>query len=85
VYTNDIHGLYVLQLLEFHWNTTYIGTMLPRWWIHQRIFITYHLDQWKLSLATYHQDGFFITLSLHVNAMIVIENYMFCTVNNLFW
>jgi len=25
-----------------------------------RIFITYHLDQWKLSLATYHQDGFFI-------------------------
>jgi len=61
---------------KFHWNTTYIGTMLPGWWTHQRIFITCHLDLWKLSLITrmvIKSIGVSLHLSLHVYAMIVIE------------
>ena len=46
-----LRSIAALQLLEFHWNTTYIGTMLPGWWTYPRIFITSHLDPWKLSLG----------------------------------
>ena len=77
MYTNDIHGLYVLQLLEFHWNTTYIGTMLPGWWTHQRILhIIWIHGNYHLSLITrmvMKGIGISLHLSLHVYAMIVIE------------
>ena len=49
IYTH--RGFAALQLLEFHWNSTYIGTWLPEWWTYQRIFTISYLDTWKLSLG----------------------------------
>ena len=78
----QLSSIVALQLLEFHWNTTYNGTMLPGWWT-KNIYIS----SGSMEIITWMfikdiQGSLY--LSLHLYAMIVIENYMFCTVNNLF-
>jgi len=30
----QLSSIAALPFLEFHWNTAYIGTMLPGWWIY---------------------------------------------------
>jgi len=52
VYANDIHGLYVLQLLEFHWNTTLYWHNVA--WMMDISKNIYHMSSGSMEIITCH-------------------------------
>ena len=62
----------MLQFLEFHWNFTYIGTMLPRWWTNNIYYIlsgSMEIITWMVIKSI--QGSLY--LSLHIYVMVVIK------------